>query len=322
MKDEMMVVTVNGFLEAGKTALIRDLLVEDLYDKSQKTLIVVCEEGEEEYSEEFLKNVGAVAEYLEDEESFNGKVMGKFLKKHRPDRVFIEYNGMWTAASTIEMLDEMEDLCVGMRLMVQNLVVVNDETFSLYMKNMPSLMVEHFRYADLIVCNRCSLMTNKKSIRGIVKSANPRAQIAYESEDEAFYEMKDELPYDINAEVIEIPDEEFGTWYVDMLDNPGTYEGKKVKVTGVIQKAPDLPPGFVVFGRFAMTCCADDIQYMGLLAHGTDWQDYKTRDYVSITCVVRFESRAEYGDEEPGPVFYCEEVQKVEKPKDEVVYFN
>lgn len=318
--DDMMVVAVNGFLEAGKTALIRDLLIEELYDKKAKTLIVVCEEGEEEYGAPFLKEVNAVTEYIEEEESFNEKVMGKFLKKHRPDRLIIEYNGMWTAASIIEMFDSLEDICVGMRLMVQNLVVVNDETFSLYMKNMPSLMVEHFRYADLIVCNRCSLQTNKNSIRGVVKSANPRAQIAYESEDDAFYEMKDELPYDINADVVKITEDDFGTWYIDMMDNPEAYEGKTVNVTGVIQKVPELAPGFVVFGRFAMTCCADDIQYLGLLAQGDFWDGYETRDYVNITCVVRFEHQEEYG--EVGPVFYCESGKKVDKPKEEVVYFN
>lgn len=318
--DEMMVVAVNGFLEAGKTALIRDLLLEELYERGAKTLILVCEEGEEEYGTPFLKEVGASIEYIEDEDSFNGKVMAKFLKKHRPDRIFIEYNGMWNASRLIEMFNALEDICVGMRLMVQSIDVVNDETYALYMKNMPSLMVEHFRYADLVVCNRCSLQTSKTAIRGVAKSANPRIQIAFESEDEAFYEMKEELPYDLDADVVEITDDNFGVWYMDMLDNPDTYEGKTIKVTGVIQKVPDLAPGFVVFGRFAMTCCADDIQYLGLLAHGDFWEAYNTKDYVTIICVVRFENQEAYG--ETGPVFYCEKGEKAEKPKEEVVYFN
>ena len=95
-KQEMMVYVIMGFLEAGKTSLIRDLLVDELFDDKSKTLILVCEEGEEEYPQALLDQTHAACEYIEDEESFNGKVVEKFLKKHRPDRIIIEYNGMWS----------------------------------------------------------------------------------------------------------------------------------------------------------------------------------------------------------------------------------
>ena len=50
-KEEMMVYVVMGFLEAGKTSLIRDLIVDDMFDDKIKTLILACEEGEEEFEE-------------------------------------------------------------------------------------------------------------------------------------------------------------------------------------------------------------------------------------------------------------------------------
>ena len=103
-KEEMMVYVVMGFLEAGKTSLVRDLLVDDMFDDKIKTLILACEEGEEEYEEADLKKGCAVCEYIEDEESFNGKVIQKFLKKHRPDRIIIEYNGMWSAAKVLSFM--------------------------------------------------------------------------------------------------------------------------------------------------------------------------------------------------------------------------
>ena len=320
-KEEMMVYVIMGFLEAGKTSLIRDLIVEDMFDDKIKTLILACEEGEEEYEEPVLKHAGAVVEYIEDEESFNGKVVSKFLKKHRPDRIIIEYNGMWPTKHIPEFYDELEDICFDKEVIFQTIDVANDETFALYMKNMPSMMVDQFRMAEMIIINRCSVeKTNKMSIRGSIKAVNPRAQIVYESEDDAFYEMKDEMPFDINADVIEVSDDDFGLWYIDMVDNPDNYNGKTLKLTGMVQKPHGLPDGFVVFGRYAMTCCADDIQYIGFLCKADDWSEYKNKQYVTITARMEYKYMKEYGEE--GPVFYAEEVVAAQKPNEEMVYFN
>ena len=320
-KEEMMVYVVMGFLEAGKTSLIRDLIVDDMFDDKIKTLILACEEGEEEYEEADLKKGCAVCEYIEDEESFNGKVIQKFLKKHRPDRIIIEYNGMWSAAKIPELYDELEEICFDREVIMQTLDVVNDETFSLYMKNMPSLMVEQFKVAEMIIVNRCTVENTKKSaIRGSVKAVNPRAQIVYESEDDAFYEMKEEMPFDVNADVIEVNEGDFGLWYVDMIDHQETYNGKTFKLTGMIQKPGGLDKGFAVFGRYAMTCCADDVQFMGFLCKADDWSQIKSGQYVTVTARLEYKFMAEYGEE--GPVFYAEEIVPAQKPEDELVYFN
>lgn len=320
-KKEMMVYVIMGFLEAGKTSLIRDLLADELFDDHAKTLILACEEGEEEYPQVLLDKVNSACEYIEDEESFCGKVIEKFLKKHRPDRIIIEYNGMWTTSHIPEIYDELEDICFDREVIFQTIDVVNDETFNLYMKNMPSLMVEHFKVSEMIIVNRCTVeKTNKAAIRGSVKAVNPRAQIVYESEEDAFYEMQDELPYDINADVIEIKDDDFGLWYVDMIDHEPVYSGKTLKLTGMVQKPRGLEQGFVVFGRYAMTCCADDVQYLGFLCKADDWSAYKNKDYVTITARLEFKFRKEYGEE--GPVFYAESVEPAAKPAEELVYFN
>ena len=260
------------------------------------------------------------SEYIEDEDSFNGKVFEKFLKKHRPDRLVIEYNGMWPVKHIPQIYDELEDICFDSEVIFQTLAGVNDETFALYMKNMPSMMVEHFKVSQMVIINRCSLGTNKRAIRGSIKAVNPSAQIVYESEDDAFYEMKEELPFDINADVINIADDDFGLWYKDMTEHQENYNGKTLKVTGMIQKAPGLPKGFVVFGRFAMTCCADDVQYMGFLCKADSWKEYKNKQYVTVTARMEYKYMKEYGEE--GPVFYAEEIETAEKPKEELVYFN
>ena len=204
-KEEMMVYVIMGFLEAGKTNLIRDLVVDDMFDDKIKTMILACEEGELEYEPDVLEKANCVVEYIEDEEAFNGKIIQKFLKKHRPDRIIIEYNGMWPTKHIPELYDDMEEICFDREVIFQTIDVVNDETFALYMKNMPSMMVDQFRVAEMIIINRCTVeKTNKNSIRGSIKAVNPRAQIVYESAQDEFYEMKDQMPFDFNADVIEI----------------------------------------------------------------------------------------------------------------------
>lgn len=320
MSKDMMVYVVMGFLEAGKTSLICDLIMDEMYDDGTKTLILACEDGEEEYTQDILEKGMAVCEYIEDEASFCGEVIKEFLKKHKPDRIIVEYNGMWPVAHIPELCDELEEICFDREVIFQTIDVANDETFLLYMKNMPSIMVEHFKMAQMVIVNRCTLDTNKTAIRGSVKAVNSRAQIIYESEDEAFYDMKEELPFDINAEVIEISNDDFGLWYIDMSENPENYNGKMLKVTGIIQKTSEVPKGFVVFGRFAMTCCADDIQYLGFLCKADNWDEYESKQYVTVTAVMEYKYMAEYGEE--GPVLYAEEVIPAAKPREELVYFN
>ena len=132
--------------------------------------------------------------------------------------------------------------------------------------------------------------------------------------------MKEELPFDINAEVIDISNDDFGLWYIDMVDHQENYTGKTLKLTGMIQKPPGLPAGFAVFGRFAMTCCADDVQYMGFLCKADSWKEFVNKQYVTITARMEYKYMEEYGEE--GPVFYAEEVVPAEKPAEELVYFN
>ena len=132
--------------------------------------------------------------------------------------------------------------------------------------------------------------------------------------------MKDEMPFDVKADIIEIKDDDFGLWYVDMIDHQTVYDGKTLRLTGRIQKTKGLETGYVVFGRHAMTCCADDVQFIGFLCKADDWSGFANGSYVTITARLEFKFRKEYGEE--GPVFYADEVTAAQKPTEELVYFN
>ena len=165
-KEEMMVYVVMGFLEAGKTSLVRDLIVDDMFDDKIKTLILACEEGEEEYEEADLKKGCAVCEYIEDEESFNGKVIQKFLKKHRPDRIIIEYNGMWK-------LEDLLSIRYPRSFELQGVYsTVNGTTLDMYLMNMRNMLMEQLTESELIVVNRCADGVNRSGFRRALKVQN------------------------------------------------------------------------------------------------------------------------------------------------------
>ncbi|MCR5203081.1 MAG: GTPase [Lachnospiraceae bacterium] len=320
-KKEMLIYVILGFLEAGKTSLIKDLLQQDLFDLKSKTLVLACEEGEEEYEPAFLAKVGASLAEVEEEDDFTAEGIKEHLKKYNPDRLVIEYNGMWRTTKVVEFYREMSELLFDREVYIQVIDVVNDETFNLYMKNMPSLMTEHFKLAQLVIDNRCTVEKTKRlAVRGSVKGVNPRCQVSFESQDPMFYQMEDELPFNIKKEPIDVPFDEFGTWYTDMMEHTNNYEGKTVILRGMIQKMPGLKPGFAVFGRRVMTCCADDIQFIGFLAKYDKWDQFNDKDYVAITAKMEYAYRKEYG--EKGPVFYLENAEKIEKPADDLAYFN
>ena len=83
---------INGFLESGKTEFIQYTLSQPYFQSNDKTLLIVCEEGEIEYDEEILKKSNTIMELIEEEEDFTSQTLISLEKKHRPSRIIIEYN--------------------------------------------------------------------------------------------------------------------------------------------------------------------------------------------------------------------------------------
>ena len=89
---DIPVYLVAGFLDGGKTNFINGIL-EDGFAAKERTLLICCEEGEEEYDPRFLKNVTVV--HVDEEEDLKCSWLKELEKKHRPKQIIIEYNGMW-----------------------------------------------------------------------------------------------------------------------------------------------------------------------------------------------------------------------------------
>lgn len=291
------------------------MLTKPVFADGNNTLVIMCEEGMEEYDEVFFKERRISLISLDDPSDLTDQLLLDLNEKCKPARILIEYNGMWDIKKLFEL-----NYPEGWFL-YQMMTLVNAETFNLYMNNMRSLMMEQFRYADLVIINRTTDETNLSSFRGSVKAVNNQAKLFICTEDFKLDPVKEALPYDVNAEVLEIKKEHYGTWYIDLWEKPQQYMNKKVKVSGLFFQDKSDPKDRFTFGRFAMPCCADDIALMGLYCHNIGKPRFQSKDSISIEAEIKYE-RAEVYNGDPGPVLYVKKIQKADENQENLVMFN
>lgn len=313
--EEIPVYMFMGFLESGKTTFASETLIERGFTEGEPTLLLVCEEGIEEYDEEYLASQNIHTEYIS-EENLNTEYLLDLQDKYKPTRVLIEYNGTWKI-----------DKLFGIRVpkgwtVVQVITFVDATTYDVYIANMKAMMYDHLSAADMIVFNRCDENTRRAEYRKNIKAINRRAQIIFENK-EGLAEVDDgeiDLPFDIDAPVIELEDEDFGIWYIDACDNPDKYLGKKIIFKAMVHKPKAYKADEFVPGRFAMTCCADDVAFIGFKCYFQAAKHLKDRQWVRVTGVIDKEFYQEF--EGDGPVIRATKVELDKPAEEELVYFN
>ena len=275
---------INGFLESGKTEFIKYTIAQPYFQSKGTTLLILCEEGEVEYEAKLLKKSRTVVELIEDEEDFTIEHLEELAAKHKATRIIIEYNGMWNCKD-LYLPDDW-----GVE---QQITMIDASTFPMYYQNMKSMVAEMVRKSEMIIFNRCDGITELSTYKRNVKAVNPQAEIIFEdSEGEINEMMEEELPYDLNAEVIELDNYGFGIWYLDMMDHPERYIGKTVQFVGMVLHPKKFPQGYFVPGRMAMTCCADDMAFLGYACQFDGAKDLPEKSWVRVTAEVRIEKFA------------------------------
>lgn len=305
------VYVINGFLESGKTEFISFTLAQPYFQIKGKTLIILCEEGENEYDEDLLKKSRTEVEVIEDEEDFNPSRLLELEKKHKPDRIIIEYNGMWNYKNM--------KLPWHWRI-EQQITTIDGSTFPMYYTNMRSLLAEMVRKSEMIIFNRCDGIEDLNSYKRNIKAVNPTADVVFEdSKGEIDEIFEEDLPYDLNADIIELDNMGYGIWYMDSMDHVERYIGKKLRFTAMVLKPEDFPKGYFVPGRMAMTCCADDMAFLGYACEYADADVLKQKEWVTVTATVTKEYWEDYQGE--GPILHAISVEKTNAPKEEVISF-
>ena len=312
--EEIPVYLFTGFMDSGKTTLIRQTLLEENFGEGAKTLLIVCEDGDEEYDEEELKKANTRILFIEKEEDFTETLLKNINLQYLPDQVFIEYNGTWGMDTFLEM-----KLPEGW-VLVQSLSTVDATTFDMYLTNMRAMIMEQLFQTDVVIINRCDDDTPKGKFRRAIKAVNRPAQIVYERDDGSIDEGEEELPFDLSQDLIEISDADYAIWYMDAQENYKKYDGKKVEFLGYVYNPDKLKKGVMVPGRFAMTCCIEDVTFLGFKCKYPDSKNIPHKSWIKVTAEIRVEFAMEYKGK--GPVLYPISIEPAEKPEDELVYFS
>lgn len=312
--EEIPIYLFTGFMDSGKTTLIKETLLENGFAEQGKSLIICCEDGDIAYDEEELAKVNTNLVMVEKEEDFTGDYLNKLSAEYQPDQIFIEYNGTWGMDTLLET-----KMPKGWEI-IQALATVDATTFDLYLSNMRTMIMEQLFQADVVIFNRCDDSTDKGKYRRNVKALNRKAQLVYERADGTLDEREEELPFDISGDELDITDADYAIWYMDCMENPKKYEGKKVKYLALVYNPEKLKKGVFVPGRFAMTCCADDVTFIGFKCKYPEEDKILHKSWIQITAEVHVEFAREYKGK--GPVLYPVSIEPAEKPEDELVYFS
>jgi len=303
---------INGFLESGKTQFIKFTIQQPYFQIKGKTLIILCEEGEEEYSDKVLAASKSVVRVIEDEADFTSANLLALEKEVDPERIIIEYNGMWN----------MKGLALPFHWNVeQQITCIDASTFPNYYNNMKSMVAEMIRKSELIIFNRCdTVMESLGTYRRNIKAVNAQADVIFENAQGEINEIfEEDLPFDLKADRITLDDKSYGIWYIDAMDHPERYEGKTLEFVAQVMRPAKFPKGQFVPGRMAMTCCAEDMTFLGYICKYDGAENLENQSWIRVSAELKKEYMEDYHGE--GPVLYAVKVEKAEKPKQEVIGF-
>ena len=296
---------ITGFLDAGKTDFITFTMQQPYFDSGERTVLIVCEEGEKEYDPVLLADHNTVQVMCESEADFTTDFLKNIKRKYRPERVLIEYNGMWRLPTIMDMkLPFNWDI-------YQVINIVNGETFGLYLNNMKSLVMEQVQTAEMVMFNRCTEDMPCASYRRAIRATNRRVQVIFEDAKGEMLDIPEELPYSLDTPEIHIEDDDYGIWYMDAMDHPENYENKTICFKAMAMNSNQFPKGYFVPGRQAMTCCANDIRFLGYLCKPKDSSvTWKNKSWVNVKAT--FENKHMDLYEGEGPVLTAVELTPAE----------
>ena len=303
-----------GFLESGKTKFIQETLEDKRFCNGEKTLLLVCEEGEEEYAPEQFASDTVKIRVIEDQSELTEENLSAFLKETKAERVVIEYNGMW-------MLDALYQAMPADWMVYQEFMFADARSFLSYNSNMRQLVYDKLKSAELVVFNRFGRSMDKMDFHRIVRAASRRADIAYElvGGKVEYDEIQDPLPFDLNADIVEIGDEDYAEWYRDMAEEPKKYEGKTVRFKGRVLLRRKIGRDSFVIGRHVMTCCVEDIQFAALICQWEQAESLQDDLWMILTARVNFKFNKAYGRK--GPVLTYISHELCDKPAQDVATF-
>ena len=311
---QIPVYAFTGFLDSGKTKFIQETLEDPRFNAGERTLLLIFEEGEEEYDLSAYPEKNVYLEVL-DQQSVTTKQLQNLAKKYKAERVVAELNGMQLVGDLYTRFPE--DWSVA-----QEVMFADATTIMTYNANMRNLVMDKLVGAQMVVFNRLENGSDTMPFHKLARAANRRIDILYDYTDGTtqFDDVEDPLPFDINADVIDIKDEDYALWYRDVTEEPQKYDGKTVRFKGQVAMLRRDRNDMFAPGRFVMTCCVDDIQFCGVPCKYQQAKSLKPRSWVMVTAKVSAEKHFLYQGE-LGPVMTAISVTEAAPAVEEVATF-
>ena len=310
---QIPVYVFTGFLDSGKTKFIQETLEDPRFNNGERTLLLLFEEGEEEYDLSTYPHQEVYVETL-DQQTVTTAELRALAKKYKAERVVAELNGMQVVG---DLYSRFPDEWV----VAQEVMFADSTTFMTYNANMRNLVMDKLSGGQMVVFNRLQPGADIMPFHKLVRAANRRIDILYDYLDGTtqFDEIEDPLPFDLNAPVIEIKDDDYAVFYRDITEEPEKYDKKTVKFKGQVAKLRREKVGMFAPGRFVMTCCADDITFMGIPCKWAGAEKLKPRSWVKVTAKVSVQYHAVYRG--VGPILTANVVSAAEPAEEEVCTF-
>ena len=311
---QIPVYAFTGFLDSGKTKFIQETLEDPRFNAGERTLLLVFEEGEEEYDFSTYPHQNVYLEVL-DQQTVTTADLQALAKKYKAQRIVAELNGMQLVGDLYTRFPE--EWAVA-----QEVMFADSTTFMAYNANMRNLVMDKLIGAQMVVFNRLEKGQDTMPFHKLARAANRRIDILYDYTDgsTAMDDIEDPLPFDINAPVVEIKDGDYALWYRDVTEDPKKYQGKTVQFKGQVAMLRREKNGMFAPGRFVMTCCVEDIQFCGVPCKYADSKKLKPRQWVTVQATVSAEKHPVYHGE-LGPVLTAISVADASPAEEEVATF-
>ena len=300
--ERLPIFVINGFLEAGKTQFMKFTMQQEYFQTEGNTLLIVCEEGEEEYDKELLESTHTTVKYIDHISDFTKEKMEEFTKEVDPERILIEWNGLW----------EQDKIQIPDIWYVNQMITIYDtSTLDLYIKNkdLKAYMGKMLKDSELVICNRADNIDEEilSTYHLQIKAMAPNAEIIFEGEEgEITGDFSINLPYNLDDSKLVIKPEEYGIFYVDAMDRTEKYDGKEVEFVAQVVRPDGIGDDILIPGRRAMTCCEADIQFLGFVCHYKGAKNFKNKDWVKVKGKIKYEMSPQYRAK--GPVIYANDI--------------
>ncbi len=303
-----------GFLDSGKTTFIQSMLEDPGFNEGQRTLVLLCEEGEEELDPKRFSIDNVTIRTVENLSDLTPNNMSLWQRKAAATRIMIEYNGMWQMNDLFDRLPENWGIA-------QETMMVDAGSIAAYNANMRQLVVDKLNTAELVIFTRVEPEQDKMELHKLVRGISRGAQIVYDLTDGTSEEddIEDPLPFDINADIIEIADRDYALFYRDLVDEPAKYEGKTVRYKGLCANNMRMPKDTFLAGRHIMTCCEADIAYCPLVCKWDRAKSVRHKSWGIVEGRINEKFSNIYGKK--GPVLTVHSFEPATEPEQPVATF-